>query len=67
MPALIKLAFQYYRSNKLKTQERAFKEEGFIFNLHIKRRNFTKYKAYPFNLEDDEKTGTSMKQVTLLR
>ena len=28
--ALIKLAFQIYRSNKLKTQERAFEEEGLI-------------------------------------
>ena len=54
--ALIKLAFQIYRNNKLKTKERAFEEEGFIVNLHIKR-SFTKYKAYPFNLENDEKTG----------
>ena len=35
--ALIKLAFQIYRSNKLKTQERAFEEEGLIFNLRRKR------------------------------
>ena len=28
--ALIKLAFQIYRSSKLTTQERAFEEEGFI-------------------------------------
>ena len=48
-----------YRSNKLKTQEPAFEEEGCIFNLHIKRRSFTKHKAYPFNLENDEKTGIS--------
>ena len=28
-----------------------------IFNLRIKRGSFTKHKAYPFNLENDEKTG----------
>ena len=55
--ALIKLALRVYRSNKLKTQERAFEEEGLIFNSRIKRRSFTKYKAYHFYLENDEKTG----------
>ena len=54
--ALIKLASQIYRSNKLKAQERDFEEEGFIFNLHIKRKSFTNYKASLFNLENDEKT-----------
>ena len=51
--ALIKLAFQISRSDRLKTHERAFEGEGLIFNLRIKRRTFTKYKAYPFNLEND--------------
>ena len=55
--ALIKLALQIFRSDKLKTQERAFEEEGFIFNLRIKSNSFTKYKAHPFNLQNDEKTG----------
>ena len=55
--ALIKFAFQIYRSNKLKTKERAFEEEGLIFNLSVKRRTFTKCKAYPFNLENDEETA----------
>ena len=57
MAAQIKFAFQNYRSDKLKTQEQAFEEECFIFNLYIKRRSFTKYNAYPFNLENDGKTG----------
>ena len=55
--ALIKLAFQIIRSNKLKTQERVFEEKGLIFNFRIKRRTFAKYKAYLLNLENDEKTG----------
>ena len=46
-----------YADSLLKAQERAFEEEGLIFNLRLKRRSFTKYKAYPFNLENDEKTG----------
>ena len=49
--ALIKLALQIYRNNKLKTQERAFEEEGFIFNLHVKRISFRKYKAYPLTFK----------------
>ena len=28
-----------------------------MINLHIKRRRFTKYKSYHFNLENDENTG----------
>ena len=52
--ALIKLVFRIYKSNKLKARERAFEEEGLIFNLRIKRRSLTKYKAYPFNLENVE-------------
>ena len=41
----------------VKTQEQAFEEEGFVFNLHIKRRSFTKYKDYPFKpWRNDEKT-----------
>ena len=51
------LAYTGSRSNKLKTQEWAFEEQGLIFNLPIKRSSFTKYKAYPFNLKNDEKTG----------
>ena len=54
--AFIKFAFSKAISNKSKTQERFFEEEGLIFNLSLKRGSLRKYKDYSWAFENDEKT-----------
>ena len=62
LAAFIKFGFSIARSHKWETQERVFEEEGFFFNLSLKRGSLRKYKDYSWAFENDEKTHTvSMK------
>ena len=54
--AFTKFSFSIARSNKWETQERAFEEEGLIFNLSLIRGSLRIYKDYSKAFENDEKT-----------
>ena len=52
---LIKLTILVSRTKSLKTHARNFQEECCIYNLGLKWRRLSKWKEYPFTLENMEK------------
>ena len=55
--AFIKFAFRISRSHNWNIHARLFEEECFICHFLFKRMSFTKFKDYPFTLENSQKTG----------
>ena len=55
--AFIKSAFLISRSHNWNIHARLFEEECCICHFLFKRMSFTKFKDYPFTLENSQKTG----------